>query len=150
MDLLQLTWPTWTQLVLRLLVATGLGSIVGYERARAGKPVGMRTYGMVSLGAALFTIVSLYAFGGAADPARVAAQVVTGIGFLGAGAILRQDGGVQGLTTAAGLWLTAAVGLTVGSGLILLALVTVLLVFGLLRFGPRLNEKLPGKLDDDD
>lgn len=150
MDLSVLPWQTWLQLALRLIIAVVLGSIVGFERARAGKPAGMRTYGMVSLGAALFTVVSLYAFGGTADPARVAAQVVTGIGFLGAGAILQQQGSVQGLTTAAGLWLTAAIGLAVGAGLVLLAVVAVLLVFGLLRFGPRVNGRKPGDLDQEE
>ena len=89
---------------LRLLIAVVLGALVGYERERAGKPAGVRTHDMVSLGAALFAVVSLHGFGEASDPARVAAQIVTGIGFLGAGAILHQRGNVQGLTTAASLW----------------------------------------------
>ncbi len=76
------------QMFLRLLVAMVLGALVGYERERAGKPAGVRTHGMVSLGAALFAVVSLHGFGSAGDPARVAAQIVTGIGFLGAGATL--------------------------------------------------------------
>jgi putative Mg2+ transporter-C (MgtC) family protein len=73
-----------SQMLLRLVVATGLGAFVGYEREREGKPAGVRTYGMVSSGAALVTMVSLFGFGGVRDPGRVTAQVVSGIGFLGA------------------------------------------------------------------
>ena len=109
-----------TQMFLRLLIAVVLGALVGYERERAGKPAGVRTHGMVSLGAALFAVVLLHGFGGAGDTARVAAQIVTGIGFIGMGAILHEGGGVHGLTTAASLWVSAAI-----------------LVFALLRFGPR-------------
>ncbi len=127
----------------RLVVATVLGAIVGYERERAGKPAGIRTHGMVSLGSALFTVVSVYGFDGAGDPARVAAQIVTGIGFLGAGAILHQRRGVQGLTTAASLWVVAAVGLAVGVGMTLMSAATVVLVVALLRLGPRLKVHPP-------
>lgn len=125
------------QMLLRLVIAMTLGAVIGYERERKGKPAGVRTHGMVSLGAALFTVVSLYGFGSTTDPARVAAQIVTGIGFLGAGAILHQREGVQGLTTAASLWVTAAIGLAVGVGMEVMSVVTAILVFLLLRFGPR-------------
>lgn len=125
------------QMFLRLLIAVVLGALIGFERERAGKPAGVRTHGMVSLGAALFTVVSLHGFGGVGDPGRVAAQVVTGIGFLGAGAIINQQGSVHGLTTAASLWVTAAIGVAVGVGMLLMSLGTGLLVFLLLRFGPR-------------
>ena len=129
------------QMFLRLLVAVVLGALVGYERERAGKPAGVRTHGMVSLGAALFTVVSLHGFGETSDPARVAAQIVTGIGFLGAGAILHQRGYVEGLTTAASLWVTAAIGLAVGVGMLFMSVATAILVFLLLRFGPRPRPK---------
>ena len=122
---------------LRLLIAVVLGALVGYERERAGKPAGVRTHGMVSLGAALFAVVSLHGFGSAGDTARVAAQIVTGIGFLGAGAILHERGDVHGLTTAASLWVTAAIGLAVGVGMVVMSVATAILVFALLRFGPR-------------
>ena len=122
---------------LRLLIAVVLGALVGYERERAGKPAGVRTHGMVSLGAALFAVVSLPGFGGEGDTARVAAQIVTGIGFIGAGAILHERDGVHGLTTAASLWVTAAIGLAVGVGMVVMSVATAILVFGLLRFGPR-------------
>lgn len=130
------------EMLLRLALAMLFGSIIGFERERSGKPAGVRTHGMVSLGAALFTVVSLYGFGGAGDPARVAAQIVTGIGFLGAGAILHQRGSVQGLTTAASLWVTAAIGLAVGTGMVLMSLATAVLVVLLLRFGPRPKPKV--------
>ncbi len=129
------------QMLLRLLIATGLGGLVGYEREREGKPAGVRTHGMVALGAALYTAVSLYGFGSASDPTRVAAMIVSGVGFLGAGAILQDRGSVQGLTTAASLWVTAAIGLAVGVGMISMSLVTTILVFLLLRFGPRAKHK---------
>ena len=130
------------QMFLRLLVAVVLGALVGYERERAGKPAGVRTHGMVSLGAALFTVVSMHGFGNAGDPARIAAQIVTGIGFIGAGSILHQRGNVHGLTTAASLWVTAAIGLAVGTGMLLMSLATAILVFVLLRFGPRPRPKV--------
>ena len=126
----------------RLVVAVVLGALVGYERERKGKPAGVRTHGMVSLGAALFTLVSTEGFG-TGDPARVAAQIVSGIGFLGAGAILHARRSVHGLTTAASLWVTAAIGTAVGVGMTLMSLATALLVFLLLRFGPRPGMRLP-------
>ena len=125
------------QMFVRMLLAVTLGTIVGYEREHEGKPAGMRTHGLVALGAALFTVVSVHGFGGAGDPARIAAQIVTGVGFLGAGAILHQRGSIQGLTTAATLWVTAAIGTTVGAGLYVISIETAALVFLVLRFGPR-------------
>lgn len=106
------------ELFLRLLVAALLGGLIGYEREQADKPTGVRDHVLVSVGSALFVLVSLYGFGHGAgnDPARVAAQVVTGVGFLGAGAILRTDGHVHGLTTAAGIWVTAAIGVAAAIG----------------------------------
>lgn len=135
-----ITFDVHPQVLIRLIIAVTLGALVGYERERDGKPAGVRTHGMVSLGAALFTVVSLYGFGPTADPTRVAAMVVSGIGFLGAGAILHQRESVHGLTTAASLWVTAAIGTAVGVGMIEMSVVTTLLIFLLLRFGPR-----PGK-----
>ena len=124
-------------MVFRLILAAALGALVGYERERLGKPAGIRTYGMVSLGASLFTVISLGGFA-SGDPARIAAQVVTGIGFIGAGAILHRGSKVQGLTTAASLWVAAALGVSVGVGMFLMSSVATALVFALLRFGPRL------------
>jgi len=117
--------PIELEMVLRLLLATALGAIIGYQRERAGKPAGLRTHVLICLGAALFTIASLYAFGAGADPARVAAGIVAGIGFLGAGAIIRRDEGlVAGLTTAATIWAVAGIGLAAGAGLYLVSVVT--------------------------
>ena len=128
-------------MLVRLVVAVVLGGIIGYEREQAAKPAGVRTHGMVCLGAALFTVISLYGFAETGDPARVAAQIVSGIGFLGAGLILRQRGNVLGLTTAASLWVTAAIGVAIGVGMMAMALMTVLLVYLLLHFGPRARPK---------
>jgi len=105
--------------LLRLAVAAGLGAAVGVEREIRDREAGVRTHLLVSLGAALFTLVGAYGFsdfGSRVDPTRVAAQVVTGIGFLGAGAILREGLSVRGLTTAGSLWVVAAVGMAAGAG----------------------------------
>lgn len=123
----------------RIAVATLLGALIGYERERAGKPAGVRTHGMVALGAALFTAVSVFGFEGRGDPARMAAQIVTGVGFLGAGTILHLRGTVQGLTTAASLWVAAAIGTAVAVGMYLMSAETAVLVWALLRFGPRVD-----------
>lgn len=110
-------------MVVRLLVAAGLGAAIGYQRERSGKPAGLRTHILISIGAALFTVVSLFGFGPTADVSRVAAGVVAGIGFIGAGAIIYRGGGdmVAGLTTAATIWAVAAIGLAAGAGLFLIA-----------------------------
>lgn len=133
MDPWQLT--PWDELnvALRLLIAAIMGGLVGYERGRAEKPAGMRTHLLVCVGATLFTIVSIHGFSGLSDPGRVAAGVVVGIGFLGAGTILRGERGITGLTTAATIWSVAAIGLAVGAGLYLAAIVTALIVLIALR-----------------
>src|SRR5579872_2860146 len=99
----------------RIAIAFALGAFIGWERERHGISAGIRTYGAIALGACVFGIVSLSVAG--ADPSRIAAQVATGIGFLGGGVIFRQDKYVSGLTTAATLWATAALGLTVAFGM---------------------------------
>ena len=105
------------ELVTRLLVAALLGAAIGLEREIKQKSAGLRTNILIAVGAALFTVMSYeFAEGGMGDPARLAAQIVTGIGFLGAGAIMRNDTGVQGLTTAATVWVNAAVGVAAGGG----------------------------------
>ncbi len=116
--------PIELEMVLRLLLAAALGAIIGYQRERAGKPAGLRTHILICVGAAIFTIASLYGFGAGADPARVAAGIVAGIGFLGAGAIIRTgEGIVAGLTTAATIWVVAGIGLAAGAGLYLVSAV---------------------------
>ena len=118
----------------RLIVAAALGGLVGAEREIHGHPAGIRTHMLVALGSALFTVLSIHGFGqgpgSGIDPTRIAAQIVTGIGFLGAGAILKDGVVIRGLTTAASLWATAAVGLATGAGEYVIALVatTVILV----------------------
>ena len=121
--------PIEVEMVLRLLLATALGAVIGYQRERAGKPAGLRTHILICAGAALFTVASLYGFGAVADPARVAAGIVAGIGFLGAGAIIRREEGVvAGLTTAATIWAVAAIGLGGGGGLYLVSAVTTVII----------------------
>ena len=112
-------------LVARVVIAMFLGGILGRQRQKMGKWAGIRTYALVSGGSALFTILSLVAFG--SDTARVAAGVVTGIGFLGAGTILHKENRVEGLTTAAGLWMVSAVGMSVGLELYTLAIFSTIL-----------------------
>lgn len=120
--------------VLRLLMAAALGALVGFQREHEKKPAGLRTHTVVCVGACLFCLVSIYGFGESSDPSRIAAQVVAGIGFIGAGTILflSRQHIVIGLTTAATVWAVAAVGLAVGAGLYILALAGALIIFGAL------------------
>ena len=121
----------------RILLAFILGALLGWERERAGRPAGLRTFMMVTAGSAAYTVVSIYGFvdmGTVRDPARVAAQIVTGIGFLGAGTIWRTPSTVRGLTTAATIWFAAAVGMMAGAGMILLATVTAICGFVCLQW----------------
>mgnify|MGYP003400218891 FL=1 len=116
-------------ITLRLIAAMVLGGVIGIEREFRSKDAGFRTHFLVALGSALFTVVSQYGFGiDLKDSSRVAAQVVSGIGFLGAGTIIFQKNMVRGLTTAAGLWVTAAIGLACGTGLYVVATITTALV----------------------
>jgi putative Mg2+ transporter-C (MgtC) family protein len=122
---------SWEEVLLRLVLAAALGGAVGLEREFREREAGFRTHTLVSLGAALFTIAGAYGFRdfhGSVDPTRVAAQIVTGIGFLGAGAIIRMGLSVRGLTTAATLWVVAAVGLTCGAGYYSAAVITTAIV----------------------
>jgi putative Mg2+ transporter-C (MgtC) family protein len=116
-------------IAVRLTVAAILGALIGLEREIHDHPAGMRTHLLVSLGSAGFTVLSIEAFTApGADPARIAAQIVTGVGFLGAGAILKEGATIRGLTTAASLWAVAAVGMAVGAGAWEVAVVTTALV----------------------
>lgn len=120
----------------QLVLSAILGGFIGMEREHVGKSAGARTYSLVAIGATLYTILSLYGFGGgegtSIDPSRIAGQVVVGIGFLGAGLIMHQGPRVRGLTTAAALWSVAAIGVAVGVGFYLEAVFTTLLVFFIL------------------
>ena len=136
----ELSWP---HVLLRLSMAAALGGAIGMERELRERQAGLRTHLVVCLGSALFTLVSAYGFheflvsGGSlvrTDPTRIAAQIVSGIGFLGAGAIIRQGLSVRGLTTAATLWLVAAIGMATGAGYYSAALFTT--VGALLTLGP--------------
>ena len=121
--------PIELELGLRLLLAAALGAVIGFQREKAGKPAGLRTVVLVCVGAALFTVASVYGFGTAADPSRIAAGIVIGIGFLGAGTILRREGAVvEGLTTAATIWAMAAIGLAVGAGLYIITVVAAAII----------------------
>ena len=125
----------WVEMILRFLLAVALGAGIGYQRERAGKAAGMRTLILVSAGAALFTLVSEYGFAAqGVDISRIAAGVVAGIGFIGAGVILRGESEqeVAGLTTAATIWVTAAIGLTAGAGLYLVAVIATAIIVGIL------------------
>lgn len=128
------------ELSLRILLAAALGALVGFQRERENSPAGIRTYMMVCLGACMFCVVSAYGFGAGADPSRLAAQVATGIGFIGAGTIffMRREGTVMGLASAATIFAMAAVGLGVGAGMYLIAGVATAVIFGALWIPHRL------------
>lgn len=141
----------WT-MIIRLLLATALGAFIGIEREYHAKEAGLRTHLLVGLGACLFMILSIYGFDFmldkdhvSFDPSRIASQVVTGIGFIGAGTIILQKQMVRGLTTAAGLWATAAIGLACGAGMYVVAVVStaiVLISLGLINvFVPVVSQK---------
>jgi len=113
-------------MILKLIISVGLGSIIGLERKKSNKAVGMRTISLITLGSTIFTIVSSYYL--QADPSRVIAQIVTGVGFIGGGIIFKNDMKISGLTTASTVWCAAAVGVLVGIGLYELAVVSTLLI----------------------
>lgn len=138
--------------ILRLLLATLLGGLVGWERESEHKPAGLRTHMLVCIGATAFALVSLGLPGAgqpdtrSADTSRIIAAVITGIGFLGAGTILRGRGQVEGLTTAAGLWVVAGIGASVGLGAYAVAVTTTLLtLFVLHGLGAILERLFPGQ-----
>lgn len=130
------------ELVARIILAVIMGGLIGIEREYSNRPAGLRTHILVSVGSALIMLVSMYGFN-YGDPARLAAQVVSGIGFLGAGTIIRNGNNVKGLTTAASLWVCAGIGLAIGNGYYFGAITTttvVVITLFLLRF---LERKLP-------
>lgn len=142
--------PQDLQMIVRLSLATLLGGLVGLEREIHGKVAGLRTHALVSLGSALMMVVSIdiyAAYRGLAqvDPSRIAAQVVSGIGFLGAGAIIRFPAGITGLTTAASLWVVAGIGLACGAGFLKPALAASLLVLVVLVVFSKLGRALGWK-----
>ena len=142
----------------RLLVALLLGMFLGVERAFAGKTAGMRTYALVSMGSALFVITSIiigeeYIGRTSFDPLRMSSQIITGIGFIGAGLIIFRDKKLSGLTTAAGLWVAAGIGIVVGYGFfdigIIVSLLTIM-IFTIVWYFERIVRMLPWSSPDDD
>lgn len=140
------------EIVLRLLLSGLLGGIIGVERESNNRPAGMRTHVLVTMGASLVMLVSQYGFLDPAgntplgDPARLAAQVVSGIGFLGAGTIIQTENRITGLTTAASLWVCACIGLAIGNGFYLGGVITAGAVFGTLRMLDQFEKKLFRKM----
>jgi putative Mg2+ transporter-C (MgtC) family protein len=137
-----------TRIVARLLLAAVLGGALGYERERSGKAAGLRTHMLVAIGAALFVLVPQQGGMAVADMSRVIQGIVTGVGFLGAGAIIKHapEHSVQGLTTAAGVWMTAAIGIACGLGREATAVLSTVLALAVLTVVPH----LVGKGDDAD
>ena len=132
-----------TDIIIRLVLAALIGSVLGFERKVHNRPGGTRAHALVCLGSTLFTITSL-GFDGAADPSRIAAGIVTGIGFLGAGTIFRDKNNVRGLTTAASIWAVAGVGLAIGTGALFIAAVATVAMLITLELG-RLQATILGK-----
>ncbi len=130
--------PSWNDMMMigRVVLALLLGGAIGFERERRNKPAGLRTHMLVAAGTTCFTVASIYGFGDQIprDPSRVAAQIVSGVGFLGAGTIFRSGSEVRGLTTAATIWLVAALGMLVGTGMYWLAIFTTIISALVLRF----------------
>jgi putative Mg2+ transporter-C (MgtC) family protein len=140
-------------LILRLLVAALFGAAIGFEREMRGKPAGLRTNALITLGAALFTVVSVTIGGDDGSTDRVAAQIVTGIGFLGAGAIIQSGRSVHGMTTAATIWVNAAVGMAAGAGEFAIAAgataISVVVLAVLVPIERRLTRRVPSDKSDD-
>ena len=134
---------TMTVILLRVLAAAALGGIIGWERERKGRAAGLKTHILVSVGSALFVLAPILAGIDGGDNTRVMQGIVSGIGFLGAGAILRDGMRVEGLTTAAGIWMTAAIGMAVGMGQEMLALLTTLLAWLVVAAIPKLIGRTP-------
>jgi putative Mg2+ transporter-C (MgtC) family protein len=128
--------PMEGQMIFKLLVAAFLGAIIGYEREARDRPAGLRTHMLVTMGAAVFAMISFYAFPADADSGRMASYVVVGIGFIGAGTVIQLKNKVVGLTTASSLWLTAAIGVSVAIGYYFLAAFAAAIGFIVLSLTP--------------
>lgn len=145
-DALNSTEVTTASGIFKLIVSMILGSAVGYERKLKGQTAGIRTFALISMGATLAMLISIYVpqeYMGLknGDPGRIAAQVITGIGFLGAGAIIQMKGSVKGLTTAAGIWMTATIGMTVGLSLYTLSIAATLLILAILHLFEKIEHR---------
>ena len=135
-----------TGAIAKLVLSLLLGAIIGIERRRKGQIAGLRTFALISMGATLAMLISIYIpqeYLGLknGDPGRIAAQVVSGVGFLGAGAIIQMKGSVRGLTTAAGIWMTACIGLAVGAGMYLISIIATLLIIFILVNIERIEQR---------
>lgn len=145
----------FTRVVVRLLVAMLLGALIGYERERSDSAAGLRTHMLVALGAALFVLAPLQAGIEPEDLSRVLQGIISGIGFLGAGAVLKlkEDGVIRGLTTAASIWATAAIGITAGLGLettaVLSTVMVLIILHVLFRFSHRIDERKEQRAETD-
>jgi len=138
--------PTpFSEALLRLALAAGLGGAIGLEREFRHKPAGLRTNMLIALGSALFSILSVELGAGAGSPDRIAAQVVSGIGFLGAGAILRSGENVHGLTTAATIWVNAAIGMAAGLGSYTVAIVAAAITLSVLALMPVMEKMVDNR-----
>ena len=130
----------------KILLSIFCGSLIGLERELKDKPAGMRTYMLISIGATMFTMIGVYFAeqwqGGSADPLRVAAQIVTGVGFLGAGTIMFARGRISGLTSAAAIWMSAAIGMSIGVGFLIFSVIVTLLAVVSLVFLGRIESTL--------
>ena len=134
----ELTLADQLELALRLAVGLALGALIGFERELHSQPAGFRTHSVVALGAAIFTVVSAFGFEGiGADPTRIAAQIVSGIGFIGAGTIIQARGQIRGLTTAASLWSVAGIGMAAGAALYWVAVIGTVLMLVILSLFDR-------------
>ena len=134
----------WHEHIFNILLATFLGAAIGLERELSGKSAGLRTNLLICLGAAIFTIISKEMAVGEEATARIAAQIVTGVGFLGAGALIQDRRGVHGLTTAATIWLVASIGMACGAGFrdlaVMSTLITIIVLAGLLKLAKPLEQ----------
>jgi putative Mg2+ transporter-C (MgtC) family protein len=136
------------EILLRLFCAALMGGLIGFERELNHKPAGMRTHILIAVGAALFSIFSivlLQTYPGQADVSRIVSQIVVGVGFLGAGTIMRSEGSIGGLTTAAAIWVVAAIGTFTGFGLYKVAGLATLLVFVILLVAAPFEKKMASK-----
>lgn len=134
----EISLETQFVIALQVILAAVLSMVVGWDREQKRREAGLRTHMLIGLGSCLFTALSIHAFPGG-DPGRVASQILPGLGFLGAGAILKEGANVQGLTTAASLWVTAAMGMAVGTGAWFLAICISLMVWFVLAVVQRLK-----------
>lgn len=133
------------EIFIRILIASGLGALIGFERERSHKSAGLRTNALVAMGASLLTVISLSFVGPGTDPSRIISNIIVGIGFIGGGAIIREGSKVMGITTAATLWVVAAIGIAVGMGFYREAVFTAGVVYFILTILWLVEKRIGGK-----